>query len=173
MEPLADLGVHRFIIMPQSSPWLAKRSLDTKIGVSRSNGPGNQIRDELRGNLDFSTTPPMGGHLGNPKNSGRVFRVSRISGFEICNPKFARNNENPTFRVPRNSGSGSGYPELPEICMSPWRASGGEVVMRRPAAGGSGGGGSVTPRGWSSAYAESVSMAQACVERRGDRKSVV
>ena len=50
----------------------------------------------------------MGGHSGNPKNSGRVFRVLRISGFEICNPKFVRNNENPTFRVPENSGSGSG-----------------------------------------------------------------
>ena len=45
---------------------------------------------------------------------------------------------------------------------------GGEVVMTGGSGGG--GGGSVTPRGWSSAYAESVSMAQACVERRGDRR---
>ena len=41
----------------------------------------------------------MAGHSGNPKNSGRVFRVLRISGFEICNSKSARKNRNPKIRV--------------------------------------------------------------------------
>ena len=49
----------------------------------------------------------MGGHSGNPKISGRVFRVFKISGFQNCYPKFVLNNQNPTFRVPEMSGSGS------------------------------------------------------------------
>ena len=55
----------------------------------------------------------MAGHSGSPKISGRAFRVFEISGFENRYPKFARNNKNPTFRVPENSGSG--LPELPDF----------------------------------------------------------
>ena len=58
--------------------------------------------------------PSMAGHSGSPKISGRAFRVFEISGFENRYPKFARNKQNPIFRVPENSGSGSGYPEIPE-----------------------------------------------------------
>ena len=56
----------------------------------------------------------MGGHSGNPKILGRVFK---ISGFKNYYPKFVWNNENLTFRVPENSGlgSGSGKPELPNF----------------------------------------------------------
>ena len=50
----------------------------------------------------------MAGHSGYPKISGRVIRVFEISGFEKYNPKFVENNQNPTFRVPDISGSGSG-----------------------------------------------------------------
>ena len=50
----------------------------------------------------------MGGHSGNPKISGRVFRVFEISDFDNYYPKFAPNNRNTTFRVPENSGSDSG-----------------------------------------------------------------
>ena len=57
----------------------------------------------------------MAGRSGYPKFSGRVFRAFKISGFENWNPKFAVQNQNPTFRVPDISGSGSGKPELPEI----------------------------------------------------------
>ena len=58
----------------------------------------------------------MGGHSGNPKISGRVFRVFEISGFDNYYPKFAPNNRNPTFRVPENSGSG--LPEIPDKKIS-------------------------------------------------------
>jgi hypothetical protein len=56
---------------------------------------------------------PRGGHSGNPKKSGRVFRVLRNSGSENHNPRNARKNNNPKFGYPRFSGSGSGNPELP------------------------------------------------------------
>jgi hypothetical protein len=54
----------------------------------------------------------MAGRSGYPKISGRVFRVFENSGFGNWNPKFANKNQNPTFRVPDISGSGSGLPEL-------------------------------------------------------------
>ena len=57
----------------------------------------------------------MAGRSGYPKISGRVFRVFKISGSENCNPKFARNNQNPKIRVPDISGSGSGLPGQPEL----------------------------------------------------------
>ena len=57
----------------------------------------------------------MAGHSGNPKNSDRVFQVLRILDFEICNSKSARKNRNPKIRVPKNSGSGSGLPDIPEL----------------------------------------------------------
>ena len=57
----------------------------------------------------------MAGHSGSPKISGRVFRVFKISGFQNCYPKFVLNNQNPTFRVPENSGSGSDNPKLPDF----------------------------------------------------------
>ena len=55
------------------------------------------------------------GHSGYPKISGRVFRVLQISGFKNSSPKFAQNKQNPTFRVPDISGSGSGLPNQPEM----------------------------------------------------------
>jgi hypothetical protein len=58
---------------------------------------------------------PRGGHSGNPKKSGRVFRVLRNSGSENHNPRNARKNNNPKFGYPRFSGSGSGNPELPDF----------------------------------------------------------
>ena len=57
----------------------------------------------------------MAGRSGYPNISGRVFRAFKISGFENWNPKFADKNQNPTFRVPEISGSGSGKPEPPEL----------------------------------------------------------
>jgi len=56
--------------------------------------------------LCFATV--MAGHSGYTKISGRVIRVSEISGTEKYNPKFVENNQNPTFRVPDISGTGSG-----------------------------------------------------------------
>ena len=53
------------------------------------------------------------GRSGYPKISDRIFRVFKISGFEIFNPKFVQNKQNPTFRVPDISGSG--LPEQPEM----------------------------------------------------------
>jgi hypothetical protein len=35
------------------------------------------------------------------------FVYLKISGFDNCYPKFARDNENPTLQVPENSGSGN------------------------------------------------------------------
>ena len=58
----------------------------------------------------------MAGPSGSPKISGRAFRVFEISGFVNRYPKFARNNKNPTFRVPENSGSG--LPEIPDKKIS-------------------------------------------------------
>ena len=57
----------------------------------------------------------MAGRSGYPKISGRVFQVFKISGSENCNPKFARNNQNPKIRVPDISGLGSGLPGQPEL----------------------------------------------------------
>jgi len=57
----------------------------------------------------------MAGRSGYPNISGRVFRAFKISGFENWNPKFAVQNQNPTFRVPDISGSGSGLPYQPEM----------------------------------------------------------
>jgi hypothetical protein len=67
-------------------------------------------------------TRARGGHSGYPKISDRVFRVFEISGSENCSPRFPRKIQNPTFRVPENSGSGSGNPEQPDasvaVCMN-------------------------------------------------------
>ena len=68
--------------------------------------------------VDTSVQRPimaMTGHSGYPKISGRVIRVFEISGFEKYNPKFVKNKQNPTFRVPDISGSNSGLPEQPEM----------------------------------------------------------
>jgi hypothetical protein len=55
------------------------------------------------------TTPLKGGHSGYPKNSGRVIRVVGNSGIKNCYPIFAPKKYYPKFRVPDNSGSGSGF----------------------------------------------------------------
>lgn len=57
----------------------------------------------------------MAGHLGYSKILGRIFRVSKILGFENCNPKFVENNQNLKFRVPDISSSGSDLPEQPKL----------------------------------------------------------
>jgi hypothetical protein len=49
------------------------------------------------------------GHSGYPKNSGRVIRVVRNSGIKNCYPIFVPKKHYPKFRVPDNSGSGSGF----------------------------------------------------------------
>jgi hypothetical protein len=49
------------------------------------------------------------GHSGYPKISGRVIRVVGNSGIENCYPIFALKKHYPKFRVPDNSGSGSGF----------------------------------------------------------------
>ena len=56
----------------------------------------------------------MAGRSGYPKISGRVFRISGISGSQKYYPKLVREKKNPKIRVPENSGSGSGLPEQPE-----------------------------------------------------------
>ena len=66
--------------------------------------------------LNALTFLRMAGRSGYPKISGRVFRVSGISGFQKCYPKLAGEKKNPKIRVPENSGSG--LPEQPEmICF--------------------------------------------------------
>ena len=58
--------------------------------------------------VDTSVQRPimaMTGHSGYPKISGRVIRVFEILGFEKYNPKFVKNKQNPTFRVPDISGT--------------------------------------------------------------------
>jgi hypothetical protein len=54
-----------------------------------------------------------GGRSGYPKNSGRVIRVFKISGFENRYPKLQQVLQYPKIRVPGISGSG--IPELPEL----------------------------------------------------------
>jgi hypothetical protein len=49
------------------------------------------------------------GHSGYPKISGRVIRVVGNSGTENCYPIFVPKKHYPKFRVPDNSGSGSGF----------------------------------------------------------------
>ena len=49
--------------------------------------------------------PGMAGSSGYPKISGRVVRVSGISGFQKCYPKLAWKKKNPKIRVPENSGT--------------------------------------------------------------------
>jgi hypothetical protein len=56
-----------------------------------------------------------GGRSGYPKISGRVIRVFKISGFENRYPKLQRVLQYPKIWVPGISGSGSGFPELPEL----------------------------------------------------------
>jgi hypothetical protein len=55
------------------------------------------------------------GRSGYPISSGRVIRVLRNSGNEICYPITALKKRYPQIRVPANSGSDSGIPDLPEI----------------------------------------------------------
>ena len=56
----------------------------------------------------------MGRHSGYSKISSRVIRVFRISSFQNCYPKIVRKKKNPKIRVPKNSSSGSGIPEIPD-----------------------------------------------------------
>jgi hypothetical protein len=55
------------------------------------------------------------GRSGYPNFSGRVVRVIRNSGIEKRYPISAPKYHSPKFRVPDNSGSGSGIPELFDI----------------------------------------------------------
>jgi len=73
------------------------------------------IESHLTGRLHpHGTLISLGGHSGYPKNSGWVIRVFRISDFQNCYPKIVRKKKNPKIRVPKNSSSGSGIPEIPD-----------------------------------------------------------
>jgi hypothetical protein len=49
------------------------------------------------------------GHSGYPKNLGQVIRVVENSGIKNCYLIFIPKKNYPKFRVPNNSGSGSGF----------------------------------------------------------------
>jgi hypothetical protein len=61
-----------------------------------------------------STRTTHAGRSGFPEISGRVIRVFQNSGSQISHPKLSKKYQHPMFREPDNSGSGSGFPDLPE-----------------------------------------------------------
>jgi len=63
----------------------------------------------------MSTVEGNPGHSGYPIFSGRVIRVIQNSGNENCYPILVPKKHYPQFRVPDNSGSGSGIPDLLEF----------------------------------------------------------